>query len=126
MKPLRLSLLAGAMIAVLAACGSTTTSNPAADPSTADVTVTSTDMVFDSDTITVAAGESFTVALVNEDAMPHNIAIYTDESASEALFVGDMVTDGTITYEIDALEAGEYFFRCDLHPEMTGTIVVEG
>lgn len=126
MKPIRLSFLAGAMIVVLAACGSSTANGPAADPSTADVTVTSTDMVFDTETMTVAAGEPFTVVLVNEDTMPHNIAVYTDESASEELFVGEMVTDGTITYEIGALEAGEYFFRCDLHPEMAGTFVVEG
>lgn len=125
MKSIRLTFLAGALIAVLAACGSST-ARPAVDPDSADVTVTSTDMVFDTDTITVAAGEAFTVALVNEDAMPHNIAMYTDDSASESLFVGDMVTDGTITYEIHALDAGEYFFRCDLHPDMIGTFVVEG
>jgi plastocyanin len=125
MKVIRLTLLAAALVAALAACGSSN-ANPAVDPATADVTVTSTDMVFDTDTITVAADEAFTVALVNEDAMPHNIAIYTDASASEEVFVGDMVTDGTITYEIAALEAGDYFFRCDLHPEMAGTLVVEG
>ncbi len=81
MKSIRLTFLAGALVAVLAACGSST-ARPAVDPDSADVTVTSTDMVFDTDTITVAAGEAFTVALVNEDAMPHNIAIYTDDSAS--------------------------------------------
>ena len=28
--------------------------------------------------------------------------------------------------EIDALDGGEYLFRCDLHPDMIGTLVVAG
>ena len=127
MKPIRLSLVAVALAAVLAACGSTAAdggSDP--DPAGADLTVTAVDMAFDPGTVTVAAGETFTIALVNEDAMPHNIAIYTDETKSEKVFEGEMVTDGTIVYDLPALDAGEYFFDCSLHPNMTGTLVVEG
>ena len=126
MKPIRLSLLAVALAAVMAACGSTSGGETPTDPATADVTVTSVDMAFDPGTVNVPAGRTFTLALVNQDSMPHNVAIYTDESRSEKLFEGEMVTDGTITYEIPALDAGEYFFDCSLHPEMTGTLVVEG
>jgi plastocyanin len=54
------------------------------------------------------------------------VSIYTDSSATAALFTGEMVTGpGTVTYEVDALEPGTYFFRCDVHPTtMTGTFVV--
>jgi plastocyanin len=34
-----------------------------------------------------------------------------------------MVTDGEIVYDIPALKAGTYYFRCDLHPDMRGAIV---
>jgi plastocyanin len=125
MKPTRLSLLAIALAAVLAACGTATGGQPT-DPTDADYTITSVDMAFEADTLTVAAGTAFSLALVNEDSMPHNVAIYTDESKSEKLFEGEMVTDGTIVYEIPALDAGKYFFDCSLHPNMTGTLVVEG
>jgi plastocyanin len=122
MKILRLPLLAVALAAVLAACGST---NAGEEPSSveADVTVTSVDMAFDPGTVSVPAGEPFTMALVNRDTMPHNIAIYTDSSRSEKLFEGEMVTNGTLVYDIPALDAGEYFFDCSLHPNMTGTLV---
>ncbi len=127
MKPIRLSLVAAALAAVLAACGTTAADGgDTVDPAGADATVTSVDMAFDPGTVTVAGGEAFTIALVNEDAMPHNIAIYTDSSKSEKLFEGEMVTDGTIVYDLPALDAGEYFFDCSLHPNMTGTLVVEG
>jgi plastocyanin len=55
--------------------------------------------------------------------MPHNVAIYTDSSATSPLFVGEMVTDGEIVYDIPALKAGIDYFRCDLHPDMRGAIV---
>jgi plastocyanin len=127
MKPIRLSLVAVALAAVLAACGTTSADGGSApDPDDADATVTATDMAFDPGTVTVAAGETFTVAFVNEDAMPHNIAVYTDASKSEKVFEGEMVTDGTVVYDLPALDAGEYFFDCSLHPNMTGTLVVEG
>ena len=126
MKPMRLSLVAMAVVAMLAACGSSTASPSTVDAGDADVTITSVDMEFDETTVTVAAGEPFTIALVNEDAVPHNVSIYTDSSASEDLFVGDLVTETTIVYDVPPLDAGEYFFRCDLHPEMTGTLIVEG
>lgn len=127
MKPVRL-FLATALVAVLAACGTATGGENAddPDPTIADYSVTAVDMAFDPGTVTVAGGEAFTIALVNEDSMPHNIAIYTDESKSEKLFEGEMVTDGTVVYEIPALNPGEYFFDCSLHPTMTGTLVVEG
>lgn len=127
MKPTRLSLVAVTLAAVLAACGTTSAdggSDP--DPADTDVTVTAADMAFDPDTVTVAAGEAFTIAFVNEDAMPHNIAVYTDASKSEKVFEGEMVTGGSVVYDLPALDAGEYFFDCSLHPNMTGTLVVEG
>ena len=127
MKPTRLSLVAVTLAAVLAACGTTAAdggSDP--DPADADVTVTAADMAFDPGTVTVAAGETFTIAFVNEDAMPHNIAVYTDSSKSEKVFEGEMVTGATAVHDLPALDAGEYFFDCSLHPNMTGTLVVEG
>jgi plastocyanin len=41
------------------------------------------------------------------------------------LFRGDLVTGATTaTYDIPALPAGTYYFQCDVHPTMNGTVVV--
>jgi plastocyanin len=82
------------------------------------------DQGFSSDKLTVPSGEPFVLAFDNEDdGIPHNVAIYTDDSAAESLFVGDLV-DGpeTVTYDVPALDPGTYYFRCDVHPQMNGTL----
>jgi plastocyanin/uncharacterized membrane protein len=79
---------------------------------------------FSSDRLNAPAGEPFSLAFDNEDdGVPHNVAIYTDDSAAQSLFVGDLV-DGpkNVTYDVPALGPGTYYFRCDVHPQMNGTL----
>lgn len=119
--------LIGALILVLlSACSGGGSAASAAVPADADLVVTAEGTAFDTSTLVLAAGEETTIFFRNLDGQPHNVAIYTDESASEPLWVGQTITDEAITETIPPLEAGEYFFRCDLHPSMNGTVVVEG
>lgn len=119
--------LIGALILVLlSACSGGGSAASASVPADADLVVTAEGTAFDTSTLVLAAGEETTIFFRNLDGQPHNVAIYTDESASEPLWVGQTITDEAITETIPPLEAGEYFFRCDLHPSMNGTVVVEG
>ena len=91
------------------------------------ITISAANVAFDTDELTLPAGEEATVTLVNDDSVAHNFSIYTNENAEESLFQGQNVNGGAqIDYEIPSQEAGEYFFRCDLHPTaMVGTAIVE-
>ena len=88
--------------------------------------ITAENLSFDRDTLSFPADTSSTLTFQNNDAgTPHNVAIYTDESASDALFTGELVTGvDTATYEIPAIPAGSYYFHCDVHPDMHGTVTV--
>ncbi len=88
--------------------------------------ITAENLSFDRDTLSFPADTPSTLTFQNNDAgVPHNLAIYPDESASDALFTGDLVTGvDTATYEIPALAAGSYYFHCDVHPDMHGTVTV--
>ena len=56
--------------------------------------------------------------------MQHNIAIYSDDR-SRQLFNGELVTGpATVEYDVPPLPAGQYYFQCDVHPNMNGTVVV--
>jgi plastocyanin len=63
---------------------------------------------------------------VNDDSAPHNISIYTEEGGEE-IVVGEVIDGGaSVEVEVPAMDAGEYFFVCDIHPDMNGTVVVGG
>jgi hypothetical protein len=46
-------------------------------------------------------------------------------SAGTAVAVGDVVTSAKSDLVVPALQPGSYFFRCDVHHDMTGTIVAK-
>jgi len=89
-------------------------------------TVVAQDLAFDTDRIVLPPDLESTITLDNEDAgTEHNIAIYTDESASEAIFQGQEFPGvATETYTVPAIAPGRYYFHCDVHPEMNGTVEV--
>lgn len=88
------------------------------------VEISAANLEFDASTIEAPAGETWTITFTNNDSAPHNIAIYTEEGG-DSIVVGDVINGGeTVEVEVPALDAGEYYFHCDVHPDMNGTVVV--
>lgn len=102
---------------------------PVAIPSGRTVlTIASTNSRFSVGTLTAPAGARFAISFRNGDSgLPHNVAIYTDASARQVLFRGfTFAGPATRVYNVRALAAGSYFFRCDVHPsQMTGSLQVQ-
>jgi plastocyanin len=122
---------------VLAACGGSTPSSAGASDDTSgggtvavvdgNVDLAAENLEFDASVIEAPAGEAFTITFTNLEAVPHNVAVDTEEGGDE-IVTGEVITgpDATTTINVPALDPGTYYFVCDIHPDMNGTIVVEG
>jgi plastocyanin len=113
---------------LVAACGgsstSPSTSAPAGSAGSGEaITVVAKDIAFSPTAITTPAGKAFSIVLDNQESAPHNILI-SDASGHE-VFKGEIVTQKKITYSVNALAAGTYPFKCEVHPNMTGTLTVQ-
>ncbi|HEX6474458.1 MAG TPA: cupredoxin domain-containing protein [Candidatus Limnocylindria bacterium] len=121
---------------VLAACstGPTTTPLPSGAEPPSDcarvengvINIGARDLGFTQPCMVANAGEAFTIHFTNADAMPHNISIYEDSSKANEIMRGETQTgSGEIDYDVDALDAGQYYFDCIIHPaDMNGTLYV--
>ena len=88
--------------------------------------VTAEGIKFDQATLTAAAGQPLTIVFDNKDSVPHNIAIFDSSAMTKSYFHGTVVTGPkTVTYSVPALQPGTYYFHCDVHPNMNGTLVVK-
>ena len=112
--------------AVAAACSSTAAPPAAPSGPVADgPTIVAKDMKFQTASVEVKAGTNVTIHFDNQDSAPHNVAIYTDSGASSPISIGQVVSSSKSDQVVAALKAGTYFFRCDVHHDMTGTIVAK-
>ena len=81
---------------------------------------------FDVSEIEIKAGAETTMTFDNQDSgVDHNVSIYQDADAAlagdEAIFEGEIITGPAQTeYSFQGPEKGEYYFQCDVHPNMTG------
>jgi plastocyanin len=98
------------------------------------VEVAARNVAFDTDEITIQSDGEVRIRFTNfDDATPHNIAFYnsstdiTPVSDGSVSITFDGTTEGVVDDTVFAIpSAGEYFFRCDVHPTiMSGTFIVE-
>jgi plastocyanin len=93
----------------------------------ATTSVTASGIAFDTSTIDLPANQASTIHFMNQDAgTQHNIAIYPSaDDLANPLFRGEIITGPAETdYAIDPLKAGTYYFQCDIHSTMNGTVNV--
>lgn len=125
MKRILLAFGLVALAAMSAACSSAAAPAPSGSVDPNGPTIVAKDMKFAGGPVEVKAGTNFTLHFDNQDSAPHNVAIYTDSNASSAVSIGEVVTAGKKDQVVAALKPGTYFFRCDVHHDMTGTIVAK-
>jgi plastocyanin len=84
-------------------------------------------IAFDTNELMLPAGREASLTLDNRDeAVQHNVAIYTEEGG-EPIFQGELITGpAEQAYTFTIPEPGEYYFQCDVHPQMNGTVVADG
>jgi plastocyanin len=125
------------LVLTLAACSGAATTTPlpsGAEPPSdcarvADgvISIEAVSLKYTAPCMVAIAGEAFTIHFTNKDTQPHNVAVYRDASKASAIMQGDIVsTQGDFAdYEVNALDEGQYFFDCTVHPsEMKGTLYV--
>jgi plastocyanin len=121
-----------ALVVVLAACSSGASgaspapSGPAASADPNALQISAKDLKFSTSQLNAPADKAFSLVFDNQEGAPHNVAIYKDESASQKVFGQDPFGGPkTVTYQVGPLAAGSYFFRCDVHTDMKGTLTVK-
>ena len=87
------------------------------------------DIKFDLSSLTAPANQPFTIEFTNDDAVPHNVAIFQGTNANGTNVFRGQIFAGpgkSMTYRVPALPAGAYYFHCDVHPaQMFGTLTVK-
>jgi plastocyanin len=92
------------------------------------IKVVAQNTAFDVKEIDLPADTPSKLTLENKDPFAHNLSIYQDESASGTpLFTFEPFPGpATKPFDVPAIKEGEYYFHCDIHPTMNGTVVVGG
>jgi plastocyanin len=95
-----------------------------AESGKAQYKIAAKNVAFDTKELKLPAATAFELEFDNEDPTQHNVAIY-DRQGGKAVFTGKIVNKGTTVYKVAPLDAGTYYFQCDVHPgQMNGSVTV--
>lgn len=121
-RPLVVALLG--LLLVVAGCGGAASPPPSFPPGAIVVTVENRQ--FSTTQLIVPADTKFSLVLVNRDGDPHNIAIRTKQGFDgDLIFRHDPISASTVVLEAGPIPKGTYYFICEFHPTMTGTVLAQ-
>ena len=118
------AILVLATAGLLAACSAATEPPVSFDPNAPSITAAS--QRFDKAELVVPANAGFDLVVHNNDSVQHNLSIYSDAGHSQRVYGGALINSGTRVYHVQALAPGTYYFQCDVHPDMKGTLTAGG
>ena len=109
------------------------TSTQAADetPAAEALEIEAENVAFSTDALEAPANQAFSVVFNNrDDGISHTFSIYESQAAVDAnedplATTGQVLGPAEETLNVPALEAGEYYFQCDVHSTMNGTLTVQ-
>ena len=118
----------------LAACsGSAGSTKPPAGAcvrtdSTNSVILRANNLQFSTACIEAVVGKDIVIHFTNQEAVPHDVAVYKDNTKKDLLGKSEIVTgpNGSTTLTIPAQPPGQLYFECTIHTSMNGSLVVQG
>ena len=118
----------------IAASSSSSASPSASVPTTpvTAVTLIGKDIKWDATQLLFKANEKITVTVNNQDTslnVPHNFGLFTNATRTpdKEIFkpTKDTAPGEKVDYVVPALKSGTYYFQCDIHASMNGTVTVK-
>jgi plastocyanin len=98
----------------------------ATGPAATSVTVQAKGINFNTSSIVLKANSQVSITLDNQDAgIPHNLAIYTSEGGTKIFGKDPFQGVAKETWTFEAPKPGTYFFHCDVHFNMKGTVIFQ-
>lgn len=96
-------------------------------PATNPVISAASAVSFEQKQLLVVAVKPLKLAFDNKQTgVPHNVGIYDSSARTKEIFTGKVITGpASVTYDVPPLKAGSYYFQCDIHPNMNGTLTAQ-
>jgi plastocyanin len=98
---------------------------PAGGTPVTSLNVVAKNISFDLNQIILKANSTITLTLDNQDpGIPHNLAILTSETGTKIFGQAPFSGPAKETWTFTSPAPGQYFFHCEVHPTMKGTVIV--
>jgi plastocyanin len=122
------------VLAILAACssGGSGTPPPSGICLKADaqnhLKISAKTVAFSVPCMEAQGGKPIVIEFTNDEAVAHDIAVFSNASKSQELKKSDTITgpNASTTITVPPQAPGQLYFECTIHPNMNGALVVTG
>ena len=98
----------------------------APEPASTDFTISAQNISFNPGSLTIPVGREVRITFINnDDSIPHSLHVTGPNGFDEKteIFVGSDGRSRELVFT--ANDSGQYSFVCDVHPSMTGIVIVQ-